>query len=335
MIDATTFLDAAFPSELVMPGDTVVVGHPAHFTDDEGVRRDYYKKYPLHVARDIVGCGGRGWVYHISTVKMPAGANHVRGNKETVSEAFVLPLDDIGTKSKAPAVEPSYVLETSQGNFQWGYFIDPYEVDYNSAGARYFDGCLLAMANAGFNDVGNRGVSRMVKLPGAVHAKTGFVSRVVDWHPDRVWSLKSLMKAFGIKAQRINSKSPDLNTEGLPLALVEDPVLDWLSENGWLRGGGSDSFVNVVCPWSHEHSGFTGDGESGYSPLDYHYLGRQFKCLHGHCSGRGFKEFADVLRRFYDFPYSESELGNAMLNSLQSRIAALPSIKGEQNYGAI
>ena len=34
---------------------------------------------------------------------------------------IVLVLDDIGTKSKVPPLEPTWKMETSEGSFQWGY----------------------------------------------------------------------------------------------------------------------------------------------------------------------------------------------------------------------
>ena len=34
--------------------------------------------------------------------------------------AFMM-LDDIGTKSKEPPLEPTWIIETSPGSFQWGY----------------------------------------------------------------------------------------------------------------------------------------------------------------------------------------------------------------------
>ena len=30
-------------------------------------------------------------------------------------------LDDIGTKSKVPPIEPTWIIETSPDNYQWGY----------------------------------------------------------------------------------------------------------------------------------------------------------------------------------------------------------------------
>lgn len=34
---------------------------------------------------------------------------------------LVLVLDDVGTKSKEPPLEPTWIMETSPGSFQWGY----------------------------------------------------------------------------------------------------------------------------------------------------------------------------------------------------------------------
>jgi hypothetical protein len=35
----------------------------------------------------------------------------------------VMVLDDIGTKSKVPPLAPTWIMETSPGNYQWGYVL--------------------------------------------------------------------------------------------------------------------------------------------------------------------------------------------------------------------
>ena len=40
--------------------------------------------------------------------------------RENMEYVLFLMLDDIGTKSKTPPLAPTWVLETSEGSFQWG-----------------------------------------------------------------------------------------------------------------------------------------------------------------------------------------------------------------------
>ena len=60
-------------------------------------------------------------------------------------------------------------------------------------------------------------------------------------------------------------------------------------------GQGSDGGVNIKCPWSGEHSSETSDSATTYWPPT---SGKKpgFKCLHGHCDGRGIRDLHVWLR---------------------------------------
>lgn len=40
---------------------------------------------------------------------------------ENVEYVLFMMLDDIGTKSKTPTLPPTWIMETSEGSYQWGY----------------------------------------------------------------------------------------------------------------------------------------------------------------------------------------------------------------------
>ena len=171
-----------------------------------------------------------------------------------LSRTWVLPCDDIGTKAMDPPVAPSYILETSPQNFQWGYFIDP-----DDAADGMVDSCLVGLAQAGYNDPGCRGAHRVVKLPEAVH-RSGFVTVCHHWEPERSWPLAELMDLMEVKPAR---KALNVNDRG---------------------------YVEIECPWGESHSDGRLDG-AGYSPLDYVTAGRTFSCFHAGCASRSWVEF--------------------------------------------
>jgi len=214
------------------------------------------------------------WLYCVSTVQ---AQEPLKARREDVRHAYVLPLDDIGTKAVGPKVDPSYVLETSEGNYQWGYLLEPFDVQ---RGYDYYDGCLVAMAEAGHNDPGVRAPNRMIKMPGARHDTKPFTSRLVSWHPERRWDLKALMKEFGVRPKRVKA-AVAAEGEVKDLRDVRDPLYDFLTVRGH-----NDRFVFVDCPWSHLHTTRSGVSSTAYSPLDYSMKGRQFVCQHGHCQNR-------------------------------------------------
>ncbi len=282
-ITPVEFLLNVFPSELLLEGEKILVGHPASFTDrDTGEVVNYHKQMYFHPRSGALR-QPQGWLYCVSTVGL---GDKPRRRLEDVRHAFVLPCDDVGTKSKTPPVDPSYILETSPGNYQYGYLIDPYKVSTGAGAARY-DACLVGLAQAGYNDPGCRSASRMIKLPGAVHS-SGFITRVVDWQPALSWDLDKLMAEMGVepcqftRAQRKKRLKPGMVAE---FDQIDDPVLDWLVENDFVFSH-NDEWVHIRCPWEHEHSSDTGPSSTSFSPLEYGTATRGFKCLHGHCAHR-------------------------------------------------
>ena len=61
---------------------------------------------------------------------------------------LVMMLDDVGTKAKTPPLPPTWVMETSEGSFQWGYAFS----DQPTKGE--FTAAMDAIAAAGYTDPG-------------------------------------------------------------------------------------------------------------------------------------------------------------------------------------
>jgi hypothetical protein len=223
----------------------------------------------------------------VSTVRVPEdAAAPLRRRAEDVREAFVLVLDDVGTKSAVPPVAPSYILQTSikdgVPNHQYGYLLEPFDVS-TPAGQAYYDACLVAAAAVGINDAGMRSATRVARMPGALH-KSGFVAELVSWNPERVWDLPGLASGLGLEPERYISEVRQLEGGFRALDDVQDSVADWLLDAGLMSGACSEDFFEVSCPWKDTHS--DGRDVAYYSPLDYGKLGRQFKCHHGHCGDK-------------------------------------------------
>lgn len=198
-------------------------------------------------------------------------------------DAFVFVLDDIGTKSATPPVEPSYKLRTSikdgVENFQWGYLIEPHDVTTED-GIAFYEGACRAAGLAGISDPGMRGVYRLCRLPGSLHS-SGVRAEIVEWEPKRWWKLSDLCAALGLDVQAAIKPVPKQLSEEEQLD-QPDIVLDWLVAEGYTTGAINGDWVEIQCPNSAEHT--DGSLTAGYSPLDYRRQGRQFKCFHGHCS---------------------------------------------------
>lgn len=230
--------------------------------------------------------GRRGWVYLPELPAAYDGVGAWYGNtgcfvierlearmsasRDNIERVLVLMLDDIGTKSKAPPIEPTWKIETSPGNFQWGY---AFGIDDQPTKAE-FSAAIKAIAEAGFTDEGATNSVRNFRLPGSVnHKRGGFEARLVEWHKDREFSLTQILEAMGV--------APGPASHDLPTIRVDDDgsdeVLAWLSDEGLLLDRpNSSGWAGVVCPNADEHS--NDDVEGRYFPTT-----RAYKCLHAHC----------------------------------------------------
>ena len=281
-ITVNTFLNTLFPPDLLLPDERPAIAYPDSFRSrGTGKLVEYYRQ--MHPV-ERMALTGKSTYFCVSTVQRQR-ARQIKKRLEDVRTAWVLVLDDIGSKSKPPRVPPSYQLETSEGNYQWGYLIEPYDVS-TPEGQAYYDTALYVMAEAGHNDPGFRSASRLARMPGSVH-RTGWIARLTDWNPQRSWDLESLMADFQVPLVTPRVAKALKPGKWTDLADVEDPVLDWLQDNGQVLGH-NDQWVFIECPWRDTHTGGAqGASSTAYSPADYGREGVGFKCLHGHCVKRG------------------------------------------------
>ena len=193
-------------------------------------------------------------------------------------------LDDLGTKVQMHAVAnlpPSWLLETSDRNFQAGYLLKGPITDVDLA-----DRLISALADKELTDKGAQSVTRYVRLPVGRNTKPkcgpgGFPNVLHEWHPDRVYTVDQLIEAFGLNLHAVAEKQRQIGPV-LPLEqTAADPYLRALEAEGLVLSGiKSNGWVDILCPWRDEHTDAPDTG-AAYHP------GGGFKCHHGHCKGRG------------------------------------------------
>lgn len=192
--------------------------------------------------------------------------------QEMIERVAVLMLDDVGTKSKVPPIEPTWKMETSPGNQQWGYV---FRLD-DQPSKHVFVPTVTAIAEAGYTDPGATNAVRNFRLPGSVNMKPGrdyFASQLVEFHSEREFSLQQICDALGVpvsEAQAAHQSMPIEDDGG-------DDVLRWLADNDMmLDRANSSGWAGVVCPNATQHSNDSPEGR-------YYPLTRAYKCLHAHC----------------------------------------------------
>ena len=197
--------------------------------------------------------------------------------------AFLM-LDDVGDPdktTKTPDLAPTWIMETSEGSYQWGYIFSdqPTKGDYTAA--------IKAIAEAGYSDKGATNAVRNVRLPKSVNLKpnrNNFEARLLEFHPEREFTLPEICEALGVTPADTDTA---LNT---PIRLADngkDSVLAWLNEQGLIMSNpNNEGWLAVLCPNHAKHT--TGQSEARYKPVD-----RSFCCYHANCQGFDSQMFLD------------------------------------------
>jgi len=194
-----------------------------------------------------------------------------------------LMLDDVGTKSRIPQLEPTWKIETSPGNYQWGYAFEPDAQPKKGD----FAAAIRAIAGAGYTDPGACNPVRNVRIPGSINIKPGrgdFAAVVTEFHPQRLFTLPQICAALGVTPG-------EADTSSIRAALVADDggddVFAWLgSQSLVISNPNAEGWAGIVCPNHAQHS-------DGNPEARYHPASRSFCCYHGHCGDIHSQEFLD------------------------------------------
>lgn len=226
------------------------------------------------------------------------GGGRFRRKKEIFRRQNIVVLDDIGTKLDQTAVEllyppPTYKLETSPGNFQWGYKIKGGCDDIRKAEALVEAIIENEMVNPSGKDPGMANVTRVVRLPfganvkDSVKANNGgkpFPCRLTEWSPETEYTTEELASIFGadLSDAALDGRKVSLTSGEASAEEVDgDFILKLFRSRGMVTDESrSDAgFITVECPWADGHT--DPRREAGYRPgLN------GFQCHHGGCLNR-------------------------------------------------
>lgn len=259
----------------------------------------------------------RALYYGTSTCKLDPSDKKLYNRKSLFSQLHVVVLDDIGTKipkeNIPAALEPTYIIESSEGNYQYGYVLDKAINVFEHAEA-----LIQLVYESGLSDAGGKMPNKLVRLPSGVNGKKSekgaFKVRLVKtngkfWTPQELlntmkigvsWDdvLKDADKVIKSRAQITAGTSlwSAITPQGATLDGIVDPVLEWFYENEKVVQEGSE-WVTVECPWHQSHT--TGDDFAGYSPVgrgdEGHKHMRGFHCFHEHCKDRNITDLLALV----------------------------------------
>lgn len=221
--------------------------------------------------------------------------------KKRFAGMYVIVLDDIGRKILADLVglEPSWIIETSSGNYQYGYILKSPITDEKIA-----DNLMKAVIAAGLCDPGADGpCARLARLPIGVNGKhdPSFQCHLTSWKPDLRYDVDDLVKGLSLNLEANRKKTslapyPEQIYTPCP---PENPVLAALKSRGLYKREINTGKHDVTCPWVDEHTDTVNDGTAYFEPSDQTPYGG-FKCHHGHCKDRNIH----ALLEYLDIPMS-------------------------------
>lgn len=228
-----------------------------------------------------------------------------RRRKENFAGGLLLMIDDLGDGpsakfplSKIAAAPPSALIETSPGNFQAVYFFERLITDMAK-----FEGLIRAFIHAQFlgNDPGMAGVNRVFRPPVGVNGKAkygGWRVRLQDWHPDRRYDVHGLANAFGLELRHLGARVPrgaTADKAALIRAFVD--VRAALRAAGMVKKAQHDlaGWAEITCPWVADHTHAADTGAAIRLPAEENGWTGAFRCHHGGCRERGWRELTQWL----------------------------------------
>jgi RecA-family ATPase len=213
----------------------------------------------------------------ISTVKETNPRdNLMKRQLDDLVRTYAIVLDDIGTKIPIEKIKvpPTWILESSKGNFQYGYKIEG-GADPIAAGA-----LIQSLIDGGFSDPGAKSANRVMRLPDSLNAKpqhNGWRAVVTHWQPELSYTIAQLAQLFGVTPGQGKAPEEHHHQDG------PDPVFDWLLGAGMIKDGPNPrGWYSMVCPWEENHQTPPLDRGTDYRPGDP----GAFKCLHGSCASQ-------------------------------------------------
>lgn len=211
----------------------------------------------------------------------PDSNGQPRAKRENAHAVYVICLDDVGTKADMHILDvlaPTWLIETSKGNYQAGYAFD---VPVEDLG--YVDQLKQKLIENGMCDPGaTGGAARWMRLPVGINGKAqngpyGFRCRLAQWAPTNRYSPAEIENALLNLVSETSGGAATRPINGINL------VIEALKNEGQYIQQAGGNRHEIVCPWWEQHSDPT-DTKSYYYEPSERYPHGGFKCFHSHGS---------------------------------------------------
>jgi hypothetical protein len=229
--------------------------------------------------------------YTLPSLYKPDETSRYRAKKNLAISVYAVMVDDVGTKVSADRFvncPPSWEIETSPGNSQYGYILAEPITDVELA-----DKLKEKLIDAGLCDSGaTGGAARWMRLPVATNGRPKYGNpspkcRLVQWRPGLKYTVEGLYSTLGL--QQAGAASAGITTRTLPTAakttdqLSDDaePVVNALKVKGLYKNPIGLGKHDITCPWVGGHTDSIDNGSAYFEPSQKYPSGG-FKCHHSH-----------------------------------------------------
>jgi hypothetical protein len=229
--------------------------------------------------------------YCLPALYQPDESGAYRAQKKLAVSVHAIMLDDIGTKidqERLSRCPPSWSIETSPGNFQYGYIFKKPITDLQIA-----EGLKQQLIEAGLCDSGATGAAaRWMRTPVAINGRPKYGSpsprcRLTIWSPELKFTVDELYEKLSLSAVPIKpavapKQNPERTTEAHGQPNVDGlVVISALKENGLYKKPIGSGKHDITCPWVEQHTDAVDNGAAYFEPSAEFPTGG-FKCHHSH-----------------------------------------------------
>jgi hypothetical protein len=266
---------------------------------------DIKGKWRAYVLNDIETIDQCANVYVCVSAMKQNQRGEFRRRKDNFSGGLLLMIDDIGSGKGAKfpmdtidPLPPTALIETSKDNFQAIYMFDGLVTDLAK-----FEALIKAFIDKEFlgKDTGMAGVNRVFRPPAGINGKAkhnGWKVRLAHWHPEHRYTIEQIAEAYGLDLNRAGPSLPrgaTADKAGNIRAFVA--ARQTLRSAGMLKNEEHDmgGWADVICPWTDEHTAGVDNGAAIKLPAEENSWCGGFKCHHGNCEHRRWRDLTDWL----------------------------------------
>jgi hypothetical protein len=247
----------------------------------------FAKKWPCNTnAHDL------NW-YALPGLYKPDNLGRYRAKKELSVAVHAVMVDDVGTKVSSEhfaTCPPSWAIETSPGNCQYGYILVQPITDLDVA-----DKLKEKLIEAELCDSGaTGGTARWMRLPVAINGRPKYGKPspkclLVQWRPELKYTVDQLYSAFGLQRVQVappnNTATTTVNRPPGQTQLSDDAasVIEALQAKGLYKSALGSGKHDIRCPWVNGHTDAADNGAAYFEPNQKYPTGG-FKCHHSHGS---------------------------------------------------